>query len=267
VSDVEASLEVARETPFLIIANLTAVALFVVGVGWYLGRGPKTSGVPDDRQNAAEYVLDFFVSRARGMGDRRVVRVVAAFLATCFLLILVSNAVAVIPLPGMNYPPTAFFGVTLGLALCAVIGSLVLSGVFNGMGHTIKHLFWPNPLQIISEITDVLSLSLRLFGNIAGEYMTLVLVTSVIAIGIPLILHVLGLIPTFVQALVFTLLTASFIANALAHAEAPADTEEPATQGVAVEAEVQAGPETAANEEDVGSITPVPTRTTGVAAS
>ena len=66
----------------------------------------------------------------------------------------------------------------------------------------------------------MLSLSLRLFGNIGGEYMTVVLVTSAIAVGIPLILHVLGLIPAFVQALVFTLLTASFIANALEHHEA-----------------------------------------------
>jgi F-type H+-transporting ATPase subunit a len=96
------------------------------------------------------------------------------------------------------------------------------------MGATLKHLVWPNPLQIISEITDVLSLSLRLFGNIAGEYLTLVLVTGAIAVGIPLILHVLGLIPTFVQALVFTLLTASFISGALAkHEHAQESAEEP----------------------------------------
>ena len=58
-----------------------------------------------------------------------------------------------------------------------------------------------------------MSLSLRLFGNIGGEYMTLVLVTQSVAVGIPLILHVLGLIPAFVQALVFTLLTTSFVAG------------------------------------------------------
>jgi F-type H+-transporting ATPase subunit a len=120
-----------------------------------------------------------------------------------------------LPIPMLNYPPTAFFSVTLGLALCAVVGTLVLSGVFNGLGKTLKHLVWPNPLQIISEFTDVLSLSLRLFGNIAGEYLTLVLVTSIIAIGIPLILHTLGLIPTFVQAFVFTLLTASYLGGVI----------------------------------------------------
>ena len=74
---------------------------------------------------------------------------------------------------------------------------------------------WPNPLQWVSELTDIMSLSLRLFGNIAGEFLTVALVFTVVPWGIPLILHALGLIPSFVQALVFTLLTASFLANAL----------------------------------------------------
>ena len=89
----------------------------------------------------------------------------------------------------------------------------------TGTGRTLKHLFWPNPLQWVSEITDVLSLSLRLFGNIAGEYMTFALVVLVVPWGIPLILHALSFIPAFVQALVFTLLTSSFLANAVQHEE------------------------------------------------
>ncbi len=201
--------------PYVVVINLTLASLLLIALGAWLARDVLTTGVPGKRQNFAEWVMDFFVGKARGMGGRRVVAAVAPFLATCFLLIIVANSIAMLPIPILNYPPTAFFGVTLGLALCAVLGTLVLSGVFNGIARTLKHLVWPNPLQIISEITDVLSLSLRLFGNIAGEYLTLVLVTSIIAIGIPLILHMLGLIPTFVQAFVFTLLTASYLAAAI----------------------------------------------------
>jgi F-type H+-transporting ATPase subunit a len=182
--------------------------------------------VPDSRQNVAEFIMNFFVGKARDMGDRDVVLKVAPFLATCFLFILICNLMGMIPIPVLNNPPTSYFSVPLGLALCAVGGTLVLSGVFNGLGGAVKHLFWPNPLQWISEITDVMSLSLRLFGNIGGEHMTLVLVTSSVAVGIPLILHVLGLIPAFVQALAFTLLPARFIANVVhkheEHAEARA---------------------------------------------
>jgi F-type H+-transporting ATPase subunit a len=214
VSDVEdAALQ--EGLPYLVVINLTLASLFLIGAGAWLARGALTRGVPDGRQNFAEWVMDFFVGKARAMGDRHIVMTVAPFLATCFLLILVSNAIGMLPIPMLNYPPTAFFGVTLGLAICAVAGTLVLSGVFNGLGATLKHLVWPNPLQIISEITDVLSLSLRLFGNMAGHYLTLVLVTSIIAILIPLILHTLGLIPTFVQAFLFTLLTASYLAGVI----------------------------------------------------
>jgi F-type H+-transporting ATPase subunit a len=201
--------------PYIVVINLTLASLLLTVLGAVLARGTLTTGVPGKRQNFAEWVMDFFVGKAHGMGGRRIVTTVAPFLATCFLLILVANAIGLLPIPVLNYPPTAFFGVTLGLALCAVLGTLVLSGVFNGIARTLKHLVWPNPLQIISEITDVLSLSLRLFGNIAGEYLTLVLVTSIFAIGIPLVLHMIGLIPTFVQAFVFTLLTASYLAGAI----------------------------------------------------
>lgn len=200
--------------------NLVVASAILVGTGWYLTRRAFTAGVPEGRQNVAEWIMDFFVGKAREMGDTKVVRTVAPFLATCFLLIFVSNMMGILPIPILNNPPTAFYSVPLGLAIAAVGGTLVISGVFNGLAKAAKHLFWPNPLQFISEFTDVMSLSLRLFGNIGGEHMTLVLVSSAVTVGIPLILHVLGLIPAFVQALVFTLLTASFIAGAISHQEA-----------------------------------------------
>jgi F-type H+-transporting ATPase subunit a len=204
-------------TPYIVAFNFVVAGLILVAVGRLLGRGELTAGVPKGRQLFAEFVMGFFVTRAHEVGEGRIVRVVAPFLATCFLLILVSNLFIVIPLPLLNHPPTAYFSVTLGLAICAVAGTLVISGVLNGAGKAMTHLVWPNPLQLISEFTDVLSLSLRLFGNIGGEYMTLVLVSQAVVFGIPLILHVLGLIPAFVQALVFTLLTTSFIAGAVHH--------------------------------------------------
>lgn len=207
---------IAANMAYIVVVNTLIVsAVLILGGRFLVRRSALTAGVPDARQNVGEFVLDFFVKKARDMGDRDVVLKVAPFLATCFLFIFVSNLMGMIPLPLLNNPPTSFFAVPLGLALCAVGGTLIISGVMNGLLGAVKHLFWPNPLQWISEVTDVLSLSLRLFGNIGGEHMTLVLVTSSVAVGIPLILHVLGLIPAFVQALVFTLLTASFIAGVI----------------------------------------------------
>ena len=210
-------------TGLVVIVNAIIAAAVLVGGGWFLARGGLTSGVPEGRQVFGEFAVDFFINKARGMSEghdrAHVVGTVTPFLGTLFFFILLCNLFALIPLPVVNRPPTSYFSVTLGLALCAVIGNLVLAARFKGPGGALKHLFWPNPMQWVSEFTDVLSLSLRLFGNIGGEYMTLVLVAAVVPVGIPLVLHVLGLIPSFVQALVFTLLTASFLASAMHHEE------------------------------------------------
>lgn len=201
------------------IINSLLVAIALVAAGAWLARGELSPTAPGVRQNLGESVLSFFVGKARGIahGDNhdRIMRLVTPLLATFFLFIIVSNLLAMIPIPIVNRPPTSHFSVTLALALTAVLSTLVLSAVLKGTGKTLMHLVWPNPLQWVSEITDVMSLSLRLFGNIAGEYMTVALVIIVVPWGIPLILHALGLIPAFVQALVFTLLTTSFLANAL----------------------------------------------------
>jgi F-type H+-transporting ATPase subunit a len=216
----------------VILVNAVVVAGIVIGVGAWLGHGELSLDAPGVRQNMGEAVLSFFYGKAReiahGPKKAQILDLATAFLASLFLFIVVSNVLAFLPVPVLNRPPTSHFSVTLALALCSVFGILIISGVIKGVGPTILHLFWPNPLQWVSEITDIMSLSLRLFGNIAGEYMTAALVVSAVPYGIPLILHVLGLIPAFVQALVFTLLTASFMGNAI-HVEAE-ESEAPAAE-------------------------------------
>ena len=222
--------ELDPSSVIVIVNSLAAGAILVVAGAW-LARGTLSVDSPSRRQNAGEYILQFFVGKTRGMAEGphrdKIMRIVVPFLATLFLFILISNLFAILPLPIINRPPTSHFSVTLALALCAVVGTLVVSAVVKGVGPTLKHLVWPNPLQWVSEITDVMSLSLRLFGNIAGEYMTVALVLLVVPFGIPLILHALGLIPAFVQALVFTLLTTSFLANAVHHEERKAKDAKP----------------------------------------
>ncbi|MBE0476309.1 MAG: F0F1 ATP synthase subunit A [Coriobacteriia bacterium] len=209
--------------PYIVVGNAALVGVGLVALAKVLGSRELSEDVPEGRQNVGEFILDFFVGKARDMGHgeerARIVRQVAPFLATCFLFIFGANLMGVLPLPVLNNPPTSYFSVTLALALSAVLGTLVFSGIFQGIGGAVKHLFWPNPMEWIAKVTDVFSLSLRLFGNIGGEHMTLVLVMGMVPVGIPLILHTLGLIPAFVQALVFTLLTSSFIAGAIHHEE------------------------------------------------
>ena len=215
----EAAAHAVDFTPYLVVTNAVIAGAILVVAGKALASGELTDDVPGAKQNFGEFVLDFFVGKARDMShglDRaKVMRWVAPLLGSFFLFIFISNLFGMLPIPKFNTPPTSYYGATLALALCSVGSTLTLSLLFKGTGGAIKHLFWPNPMQWISEITDVLSLSLRLFGNIGGEFMTLSLVLLYAPIGIPLVLHALGLIPAFVQALVFTLLTASFMASAI----------------------------------------------------
>jgi F-type H+-transporting ATPase subunit a len=199
--------------PYIVIFNFALVALVLIALAFVTTRR-KPAEVPDTIQNVAEYVLEWFVQQARDMRPDGV-SVIAPFLASLFLFILFSNLLCVVSFPIINIPPTSYYSGTLTLALIAMIGITVISARFKGVSGAIKHLFWPNPLQIISQIGDTLSLSLRLFGNIGGEFMVALLVAKAAPYGIPLIIHALGLIPAFIQPTVFTLLTANFLAEAI----------------------------------------------------
>ncbi len=220
--------------PYIVLFNFALVGVLMVVFGRLLVRG-GLSEEPGPRQNLAEFALDFFFGKAEEMRGCDCAKTVAPLLATLFGMIWFSNLLMVLPIPIIKQPPTAYFSGPLALALCAIFGTLYVSAVFNGAFGAIKHLFWPNPLQLITEVSDVLSLSLRLYGNIGGEYIVAVLIVSVAPYGIPLVIHALGMIPMFVQPLVFTLLTTSFIAAAIKH-EAEHAEEEAAEEPRQVEA-------------------------------
>lgn len=204
---------VQRYMPYIVIFNFFLVSVTLVILGRIATRR-KLKEVPDGVQNVAEFVLDWFVNQAKEMRPESVT-VVVPFLASLFLFILLSNLLAILPLPLIKIPPTSYYSGPLALALIAIFGIIIISGVYKGSLGALKHLVWPNPLQLISEISHALSLSLRLFGNIGGEFMVALLVLQAAPYGILLVIHALGLIPAFIQALIFTLLTSNFLAGAI----------------------------------------------------
>jgi len=215
---------VQHAVPYVVIINFALVAVGLMVFGTIAGRNLQ-EGAPQGLQNFSDAIVEWFVGQARKMGDCRV-SLVAPYLGTFFMLIIVSNLLAMLPIPLLRIPPTSFYSVTLGLALTAVFGNIVISTIHKGILPALKHLVWPNPIQLISEVSDVLSLSLRLFGNIGGEFMVSLLVARAAPIGIPLIVHALGLIAAVLQALVFTLLTSNFLASGLHHEQKKGRSEE-----------------------------------------
>lgn len=204
---------IQRHLPDVVVLNSLLVALVLLVLARIATARPLTV-LPGDVQNAAELVLDWFVDQARRIHPRGV-RIIAPFLASLFLVILFDNLLAFLPVPVLRIPPTAYYSGPLALALVSALGSLVISWRLRGIRAGLTHLFWPNPLQLVAELSHTLSLSLRLYGNIGGEVIVATLVAQAVPYGIPLIVHALGLIPAAVQPVVFTLLTANVMATAL----------------------------------------------------
>ena len=71
------------------------------------------------------------------------------------------------------------------------------------------------PIEIISHFSRILSLSVRLFGNIFGEDLVIVILASIVPFVAPLPMMFLGLITSALQAYIFAMLTTIYVAGAV----------------------------------------------------
>jgi F-type H+-transporting ATPase subunit a len=142
-----------------------------------------------------------------------------AFLATLCFFILLCNLIGVIP--GFE-SPTAVPIVPLGCALCAFVYYQAQGFKHAGIAY-LKHFAGPMPalaplmipIELISHLARVLSLTIRLFANMyAGDMVTLVFI-SLIPIGIPIIFLGLHIAVSLLQTYIFVLLTTVYLQGAV----------------------------------------------------
>jgi F-type H+-transporting ATPase subunit a len=207
----------------LVISLLTALAVFLLG--FLLTRNMKL--VPDRKQTVVEMIygaLDNFVHQLIGPTYKKYVPLVA----TAFLYILIMNLSGLIP--GWT-SPTGNVNVTAGLALVVVVYVQIEGIRANGFLGYLKHFMgeplWLAPLNfplhIIGEFARLLSLTIRLFGNIFGEDVVIVIL---IALAIQFTrgwvpaqapMYLMAIFTSFVQAMVFSILTCVYIALMTTH--------------------------------------------------
>ena len=136
------------------------------------------------------------------------------FLAPLFCFILLSNYSGLIPGVGLSKyvkAPTSSLSVTLGLGICTFV-FLQAAGIHAGAKHYLKHFLTPVvPLLLLDELIKPASLALRLFGNIFGEETVMENLYHLLPIGAPIIMMVLSLLFCAIQAIVYTMLTASYL--------------------------------------------------------
>jgi F-type H+-transporting ATPase subunit a len=205
-------------------------ALIVVGL-MVLGSVAATrrlEAVPGKLQNFAEFLVEALQNFCRGIigpgGEKHL-----PLVGTLFLFIFFSNLWGMVP--GFH-APTANLSTTLALGLIVFVYVQYLGIKNNGLKNHLLHFAGPKldplplrlavaallfPIEVISELVKPFTLAMRLFGNIFGEdTVIIVLATLACTMVSPFIplqfpIMVLGLLTSFVQAMVFSLLTCIYI--------------------------------------------------------
>lgn len=182
-------------------------------------KNADSNKVPGPFLNVIELIVELLDGMVRSsMGPKKAL-VFRNYVSALFLFILVCNLSGLLGLR----PPTADFGVTFPLAL---ITWVMIQ--YNGFKHQamgkIKGLFEPIflffPMNLISEFSTPVSMSLRLFGNIlSGTVMMGLLyglLPRVLTLIWPAALHAyLDVFSGCIQAYVFCMLTMSFVSDAI----------------------------------------------------
>ncbi len=179
----------------------------------------RISIVPGALQNVMEVFVEGIYDFVSGVIPYEA-RKHVPLIATVFIFILFSNWIGNIP--GF-ISPTANWNTTIAPAIVVFVYYHAQGIKKHGIVKYLKHFMGPVAfmapvifiLETIGHFARVLSLSLRLFGNIMGEETLAVILFSLVPLIVPIPFMFLSLFFGFVQALVFTLLTTVYISLAV----------------------------------------------------
>jgi F-type H+-transporting ATPase subunit a len=195
--------------------------VFVFLIAYFLVvRATMSVEKPAAFQHLAEMTHEFVSEQGESIIGEGYARF-TSYLTALGLFILVSNLLGLVP--GLK-SPTADVVVPLGFALVTFVYYHYNGVRANGWGYVKQFLgpvWWLYPLllpiEIISHLARILSLTVRLFANmLAGDLLTLAFF-SLIPIGVPLVFLGLHLGVAVIQAYVFFLLAAVYLSMAVAH--------------------------------------------------
>lgn len=231
-------------TNSMVGALLASVVL--LAAAWWFAR--RNALVPTRVQSLLELPIELMAGIISASTSRW--RSYAALILGFFLVILVANWIGLLPGVGtigiahvdetgheavipLVRPASADLNFTLGLAIVSFVMFVYWGIRANGGGGYLKELLGQPlymaplmfPINLISEFSRLISLSMRLFGNVFAGEVLLATMIALVPILVPAAFLGLELIFGFVQALVFALLAMTYISTAIAeHHSAGHDT-------------------------------------------
>lgn len=169
---------------------------------------------PSRWQNMLEVLVSGVADQIRQISQQKPDRFLA-FIGTLFLLILVSNVLAVVP--GFQ-PPTASVSTTTALALCVLFAVPIYGIAERGLGGYLRTYLQPTilmlPFNIIGELSRTVALAVRLYGNVMSGTILAALLISIVPFFFPVLMQLLGLLTGIIQAYIFAVLAMVYIAAA-----------------------------------------------------
>jgi F-type H+-transporting ATPase subunit a len=201
--------------------KLNGTIVFTWGLMLLLAIGSKlitrklSTGLERSRwQNLLEIVITGIEKQIADVGLSQP-RKYLGFLGTLFLFIAAAALCTVIP---VYQTPTSSLSTTAALALSVFVAVPIFGIEEQGLREYLKSYMKPTfimlPFNIISELSRTLALAVRLFGNMMSGAMIIAILLSITPLIFPIFMTMLGLLTGMVQAYIFSILAAVYIAAA-----------------------------------------------------
>jgi F-type H+-transporting ATPase subunit a len=235
MNDKEVSISNAAPLDFSITKNVAQMFISVIVILWIfisIANAYKTQGItsaPKGKQSFFEplivFVRDDIAKGNIGHASDKFV----PYLLTVFFMILVNNVFGMIPI-GANLTGNIAFTLVLSVA------TLIVTNI-NGNKNYWSHIFFPHApkaiwiilirIEIVGILTKPFALMMRLFANMTAGHIIIISLVGLIfvfktiyiapvSVAFALFIDVLECLVAFLQAYVFTMLTALFIGSAVA---------------------------------------------------
>lgn len=203
----------------LVIVHLILVAIIILIIAKKATQNMKA--VPGGTQNVMEAFLGGTIAMGKDVIGEKLARKYLPLVATVGLFVLISNLIGIIP--GFE-SPTSNINVTLPLALLVFVYYNYEGIREHGVVHYFAHFAGPVkilaplmfPIEIVSHISRIISLSFRLFGNIKGDDLFLWVLLMLVPWFAPLPAYLLLTFSALLQTFVFMILIYVYLAGAVA---------------------------------------------------